>query len=123
MTRLVYSLILLSLFFSCKKKKFEPYIGIYNCEVSEHLDSNNYSFDTIYYKTIELLEVDSKTMQFLELPIPYKFIDLEGNYETSNLLNGIYWGRNIGLRNDSVDFFHYEGSANKYWSIKYKGIK
>jgi len=122
------TLLLIPLFFiiaSCKKKKYESYIGYYNCEVSHHLDStgNGYNFDTVYTETVQLYELDRKKMQFLDLPIPYKFIDAKGDYKTSHWQNGIYWGREINLTNNAVDFFHYEGSADKYWSIKYKGTK
>ena len=125
MTRLIFSLILLSFFSSCKKKKYESYLGSYECQVSQHLDStgNGYNFDTVYTETVQLYDVDDKTIQFLDLPIPYKYIDSNGDYKTSNWESGIYWGREIGLRNDSVNFFHYEGSAEKYWSIRYRGIK
>ena len=117
---LFISLILL---FSCQKKKYKPYIGSYSCEVTEHLDSTGFAFDSTYTAIEELISKDSKNMQFIDLPIPYKYISSEGYFADENFVSGFIWGRQITLRNDSVIYYHHEATSEMNWYIRYKGKK
>jgi len=116
-TTLLLSLVLLS---ACQKKKYSPYIGTYDGIFTEHLDSNNFVFDTIYSSTESVIEKDNKHLQFRDLPIPYKFID-NGYYADENFFTGIIWGRQINLRNDSVIYYHHESTAAFNWYIRFEG--
>ncbi len=79
-------------------------MGNYNCKVTYHDDSTNsdYTKDTTYSEIKELIELDSKTIQFRDLPIPYKYIQKNGAYKTGHFVPGVYWGREITLRDDSL---------------------
>ncbi|NOQ72580.1 MAG: hypothetical protein GQ574_11290 [Crocinitomix sp.] len=116
-------LLILTLLFSCRKQEYKPYIGNYNCQITEHLDSthNGFVWDSIYTENEVIIELDSKNMQFRDLPIPYKYIQDNGEYKNGHFLTGIYWGREIILKNDSLYFYHYEGTAAGFWSIRYAG--
>jgi len=108
---------------ACRKKTYKPYIGIYDCQVTEHIDSVGkiYSWDSVYQETNEIFELDYKNMQFRDLPIPYKYIQKNGEYITGHFVTGVYWGREITLRNDSLYYFHYEGTSDFFWTIRYAG--
>lgn len=106
---------------SCQKKKYAPYIGSYEGELTEHLDSNNYLFDTVYTSVEDVIELDNKNMQFRDLPIPYKFIDKNGYFADENFFTGIIWGRQITLRNDSVIYYHHESTADFNWYLRFRG--
>ena len=118
-----FCLLVITLFFSCRKKKYEPYIGTYLCLVTEYLDSthNTFNWDTTYTTNADLIDLDVKNLQFRDLPVPYKYIQDNGEYKTSYFVSGIFWGREIILPNDSLYYFHYEGTAAGYWSISYAG--
>ncbi len=108
---------------SCRKKEYKPYLGTYTCQITEHLDSthNGFEWDSTYTENEELFELDGKNMQFRDLPVPYKYIQDNGEYKASHFVTGIYWGREITLRNDSLYFYHYEGTSAGFWSIRYRG--
>lgn len=120
-------LLLLGLFstllISCNKKKYKPYLGVYDCTVTEHLDSvgTTYSWDTTYTEQQELSEHNSKEMIFRDLTIPYKYIDNEGFYEASHLVPGLVWGRQITLTGDSINYYHHEAGTQFFWYIRYTG--
>ena len=106
---------------SCRKKEFSPYTGTYNCVVEEHLDSTGFNWDSTYTATEELIEINKKEMQFKELTIPYKYIDNNGKYEATHLIQGLAWGRQITLAGDSLVYFHHEAQSDQFWSIRYTG--
>ena len=106
---------------SCRKKTYEPYIGDYDCLVTYHLDSPGYNLDSVYYETESIIEVDSKTIQFQDLPVPYKYISDEGYFADENFVPGFIWGRQLTLRNDSLIYLHHESSSTVTWSIKFEG--
>lgn len=105
----------------CNKKKYQPYLGVYDCTVTEHFDSTGYNFDTVYTASEELKEINQKEMQFLELTIPYKYINDEGFYEATQLVQGLVWGRQITLAGDSLHYYHHEATSNAFWYIRYTG--
>ncbi len=92
-----FCLLVITLFFSCRKKKYEPYIGTYLCLVTEYLDSthNTFNWDTTYTTNADLIDLDVKNMQFRDLPVPYKYIQDNGEYKTGYFVSGIFWGREI----------------------------
>ena len=106
---------------SCQKDKYSPYIGEYDCSVSVHFDSVGINVDSSYTELAEIYEVDSKTIQFKDLPIPYKFIREGGHFEDENFVSGLIWGRQITLRNDSLIYFHHESGGDFSWWMRYKG--
>ncbi|MEO9531508.1 MAG: hypothetical protein ABJG68_14485 [Crocinitomicaceae bacterium] len=108
---------------ACQKKKYKTYIGSYNCEITEHLDSNGYFFDTTYTGIEDITSKDSKHMQFRDLPVPYKYISSSGYFADENFVTGLIWGRQITLRNDSVIYYHHESTSDMNWHIRYKGKK
>lgn len=108
---------------SCQKKKYKPFIGSYSGEVSEHLDSTGYNFDTTYVSIEDLISKDSKNMQFRDLPIPYKYISSEGYFADENFITGLIWGRQITLKNDSVIYYHHEATTDMNWYFRFKGKK
>ena len=119
----IITLVLVITFVSCQKKKYKPYIGNYDCKVIHQIDSLNsgYFFDTTYVQVAQITELDAKNIQFRDLPIPYKYIQESGLYETGHFVPGIYWGREITLRNDSLIYYHYEGTSEYLWSLRYYG--